>query len=130
MAYPSQGNAKEVSTEKLKTFTYDLSTASGAQAVTGIGFKPRALIAYSTTSGKGTCFGMCDSALGVSCAYGETSYFPNKSDTTKLLHHVGNAGVDEAACVVASLDVDGFTLTWTKTGSITGTATIQVTCFK
>jgi hypothetical protein len=112
------------------TLARDLTVAGGSVAYTGVGFKPTALIAiggeavgytYTTYGGLADNAGTGRSLFGTTAAPSPTANFLLFSD----------AGVANfQAANVASYDVDGFTLTWLKTGSPTGTATVYVLCLR
>ncbi len=107
-------NAKAVSS------SYNVATASGTQDVTGFGFNPRFVIGFGSIEGTDSTFmgwtevGVLDrstaedGATGNSYAYGS---FP--------VGVVTQSGT-KAAGVVSSIS-DGIRITWTKTGSPTGT---------
>jgi len=110
---------------KAGSFTRDISTVSGTQAVTAVGFKPKAIvflgginashqISYGFTDG--TSYMCVYDLIDVSLKYGVNAGF--------CIGVVGATGSDLAIATISSLDSDGFTLSWTKTGSPTGTATI------
>ncbi len=109
---------------KVGSFTRDVSTASGNQAVTGVGFKPRALIfmaALPAVTG-GISTGVDDdTAAGSNRGTTTASQFDT---TTSISIMVVHSGGNFYQGVVNSLDDDGFTIAWTKTGTPTGTATV------
>lgn len=106
--------------------TYDLTTASGDQAVTGVGFKPRLLIfiaginnttQMSVGGTDGTSQGYTNDRNSVGAGtYGLA--------TNGCIQFNQGSGTTQTA-VIASMDTDGFTLTWTKAGSPTGTGIIN-----
>jgi hypothetical protein len=122
----TSANPSWLTTPKIKTgsTTHTVST-TGTQAVTGVGFSPKSLIIISAVNGTtAASFGLSD---------GTTHLFMN--DQTALSAGVWQIGstfiivlrtgaADQATASVA-LDSDGFTLTWAKTNSPTGTATIN-----
>ena len=116
----STGTAPEWATGlKIGTFTYDLSTASGTQAITGVGFTPTVLILLGALDGT--------TAFSLSFDNGTNAY-GTAQDTSNLIQaetslHIYETGGD-ASAVVTTLGSDGFTLTWTKNSSPTGTANI------
>jgi hypothetical protein len=115
---------------KVISFTRDLSAAAGDVAYEGVGFQPTAIIMFG--------------AKGDTCSW--SIGFADSSATEKGLHnrlantiYVGTAfslAIGDLAsnayqsAVVKNYDADGFTLTWAKTGSPTGTATICALCFR
>lgn len=110
---------------KVGNTTRDISTASGTQAITGVGFQPKAVIflavVNATTQASigvddGTNYGaVAANAGGVAGNFGPS--------TTASIVIVTGAS-DNAVGKITTLGSDGFTLTWTKTGSPTGTASI------
>lgn len=114
------------------SFTRDLSLSNGDQSITGVGFRPNAIIFIGGISG--------DDALGFGLSDGSTggSIYDNSSlvgDTWGI--NSGNFGLAilingaEARVTEITFDSDGFTLTWLKaSGSPSGTATIKYIAFK
>lgn len=109
------------------TFTRDLTAASGTQAVTGVGFLPKAVFLIGAVSG-----GVPPASVGIDTGNGNPSViYNNHADTANAwgvnasnsIFIVAGASSRQNG-VVTSLDADGFTITWTKVGSPTGTATI------
>lgn len=108
------------------SFTRDLSTATGSVAYTGAGFKPTAIIIISGGNGATdyTSVGLADSSLSA----GSTSHFgAGVSYASSSIVTVGVSGTNQQA-TVASFDSDGFTLSWTKNGSPTGTVQFYAIC--
>jgi len=110
---------------KVGSFDRDVSTASGDQVITGVGFQPKALIVMGVGASGTTdkiVFGMADSSLAEMAIFEQTGPTYQRN-TTKLisLYHYGGAG-NYLTAVLKTFDVGGFTLTWTKTGAPTGTA--------
>lgn len=116
---------------KVITATRDMTAASGDVAYTGVGFKPTSIIACSAVdaSTKGISWGFCDSAkTNRAMAYGNTTATFYAS-LTALVYFVPSDGNYQIA-IVKSFDADGFTLTWAKTSSPTGTLNMQFLCFR
>ena len=109
------------------SFTRDMSTASGTQAITGVGFKPKAVIQINvgTTGGNdqastgGTMDGTNNGCIELGVV---SNHFPQT--TFAGIWRVDEAGGNYQTFVLSSFDSDGFTITWTKTGTPTGTATV------
>lgn len=108
---------------KVGTFTRDLSAAGAPTdvAYAGAGFKPSAvyfvygLDSYTLGSGFDNAtvhYSMNHIYSGAVLGSGSFSIFINTASNTVQ------------TAIVKSFDTDGFTLTWTKTGSPTGTANI------
>lgn len=119
------GNGPEWATgEKLGSFTIDLST-SGAQAITGVGFKPSQLelmygidntgyFGVGWTDGT-VMFMVSDRRAGTSGTY--------YHDDSKVIYY--SDGTNANTAVLTSFDSDGFTITKTKTSSPTGTLLVR-----
>jgi hypothetical protein len=109
---------------KVGLTTRDMTTATGTQAVTGVGFQPKAVILFvSRNSSLEWSFGFADGT------------------TERNVYSKANTGTDQVAVSSASIlmdqgtsntyagdidsfDADGFTISWTKTNSPTGTASV------
>jgi hypothetical protein len=117
---------------KVVSFTRDPSTASGNQAVTGVGFTPKAIVfLVSKNSSSMTSWGMDDgtSHFSIGDANGSSTdtYGINASEAIFVIE----TGTINYSGHVGSFDADGFTIAWTKTGAPTaGTLTIYALCFR
>lgn len=112
---------------KTVTITRDLTVASGNVAYTGAGFTPTALVACGGPASGiqyQTVFGMADSARGGS----DATFNGGIVSVPALIYLTDATGAHTQQASVASYDADGFTLTWTKSGTPTGTATIYIMC--
>lgn len=111
---------------KIGSFTYDVST-TGTQAVTGVGFQPRAILFVSMING-GTALaiGMDDATTHQLMFTFDTVTVSNYSLSAMAsilgLNDATNASFSTAA--VTALGADGFTITKAKTGTPTGTCTV------
>lgn len=120
------GTAPEFATGyKIGTFTYDTSTASGTQAITGVGFKPSLLVLMAIINDTQQVSIGFDDGTNHYCLINEhnaaaTLWFSSATLSIELIQ----SGSDFVTGAVTTLGTDGFTITWTKTGSKTGTATI------
>lgn len=106
----------------------DVSTASGTQAVTGVGFQPKALLAiFSIPETNMGGIAITDfSSTGTQrlpnfAASPTNGFFAGM--TSSFISFLVSSTVYYEGAVAA--DADGFTITWTKTGSPTGTGEIQ-----
>lgn len=110
--------------------TRDLTTATGTQAVTGLGFQPISCIGFGNVTGTLTQYtqliGLSDSAratvglfLGQSVIQSSGGNFMQFQDVT---------GANQQTATISSYDADGFTLSWTKTNSPTGTVQMRIMC--
>jgi hypothetical protein len=130
---PASGMQYGDARTKVVNFTIDLST-TGTQAVTGLGFQPKALFfmgAYATASAA-LQFTMClyDAGAGGRIwdpAGGATDAFAS-DNTSGFMGRTGAGDYNEVN--VTSLDSGGFTLTKNKTGSPTGTFNMQCIAFR
>lgn len=113
---------------KVITATRDLTAATGNVAYTGVGFTPTSIMAIAyVEAGVTSSTGFADSAKAGGAIGPYTSFAMTGGNY--LIYALTSAGVNQTA-VVDSYDADGFTLTWTKTGSPTGTLNIKFICFK
>ncbi len=116
---------------KIVSFTRDVSTASGTQAVTGVGGTPIVVIFAATiTTTNVFSIGFDDGTthLLVRANDGITTDTWAQASTASIWLQVGGAATDYYGSIT-TLGSDGFTVTWTKEGSPTGTATINALCF-
>ena len=111
---------------KFLTFTRDMTAATGDVGYTGVGFLPKGiLIIAGLDGGKGFSVGVADGVGSVQGAMRDdyvTSAGNWACTGTSAIAHILSATGAQQAAAVKSLDADGFTLTWTKTGLPTGTA--------
>lgn len=111
---------------KVSNFTRDTSLSSGSQAITGIGFKPKAIIFFVAQGNSSeVSWGFSDGSQD-HCIFDN---HPSTSDTyddsaiQAVLVNEGSGNFYNGK--VNSLDIDGFTMSWVKTGSPTGTLVIS-----
>ena len=105
---------------KVGAFTRDVSL-SGTQAITAVGFKPYAVFIFMCGDGADNAsFGMDDgtTAQCILIGHGLAGIW---TQTDSLIAWNEGASTSNLS-KISTLDLDGFTLTWTKTGSPTGTA--------
>jgi hypothetical protein len=114
-------------TTKIGTFSRDTTIASGTQSVTGVGFKPRAIIFFACQSGTGEAsFGFSDvNLLGTS---GENGVVNSRTATSPgtFFNNVSSILAFESAGNtyagnIDTLDNDGFTINWVRVGTPSGT---------
>jgi len=107
--------------------TRDLTAASGDVAYTGVGFKPSVLIfigADDSTALSTWGFHANGNMHQISQPReGNVNTFVSHSSSVMIFYY--GAGASQSA-IVKTLDADGFTLTWTKSGSPTGTGAFGV----
>lgn len=116
---------------KLASTTYDVSTASGTQAISGIGFQPSLVIILSNIgSGAAASIGF-DNGTNHYCiannypviagSWSSQSIFSIFPQVSSGNYQVG---------YISAFSGDGFTITWAKTGSPTGVLNMYFLCFK
>lgn len=106
------------------SFTRDLSIASGTQAVTGVGFKPRLVELIANLGGNAATSLGKDDGASPQCFYNNHHISANTWDNnTTVSVNLILSGASYAG-VISSMDADGFTMSWTKGASPTGTARI------
>lgn len=123
---PSTGSAMQ---SKIIATTRDLSLSSGDVSYTGVGFQPTAVFALAALGGgtEGQSWGMADSS-GTERAITRGSNGLGYTGSVLCSIEQTSGALQEA--VLKTYDADGVTLTWTKTGSPTGTAVIYLLCLK
>ncbi len=115
---------------KILVATRDLSASSGDVSYTGVGFQPTSLMVIANCHDTFTFSnGIADSSktcrlISASSANVVRSY----ADMLVLLYVTNESNLQY--CNVKTYDADGFTLTWTKAGSPTGTGTMAFLCFR
>lgn len=124
----AQGGTERIYSDK---FQRDMTTATGTQAVTGIGFKPTyVLMLASVGAGQTVSWGSDNSNGSRRCLYsldGDITTITGAGTVSVQLYISGSA---EQHGLISSFDSDGFTFSWTKVGSPTGTATVNFTAFR
>jgi hypothetical protein len=106
------------------SFDRDVSTATGTQAITGVGFTPTSIEVFAAIGGTvKASWGMSDGTTD-KCIYqnniGGTDFISNQSQLIRVIT------VDISTMYTGTLDsfdADGFTISWTKAGSPTGDLT-------
>jgi hypothetical protein len=116
---------------KIISSTRDLTLATGDIAYTGMGFVPTACNAIgSVTDGTNywTQNGFSDSTrTAVMAATYATNNFTVVSG---LLAAIDTTGSNKQVATIKTYDADGLTLTWTKTGTPTGTFSFWIRCVR
>lgn len=113
---------------KIITSTRDMTAASGNVAYTGVGFVPSKITAYASVVGQisGSC--------GMSTATSQMIFRQNTSGAISTFNSVfisveSTTAAAYQTAVVATMDNDGFTLTWTKINTpAAGTCDLQFFC--
>lgn len=113
---------------KVITATRNMTAATGDVAYTGVGFTPTSLMVIANIEAVvAQSIGISDSAKTVRNMFQQNnSTYSSGAQVAFLISTAGNY----QSAIVKTYDADGFTLTWTKTGSPTGTGYISFLCFK
>lgn len=112
---------------KAGSFTRDMTAASGSAAVTGVGFKPRAVIFLAgdpSSAADNASVGIDDGASPGSLANLNSISAGKWFVPASSIYLFQGASTSQVGSI-SSMDDDGFTVSWTKTGSPTGTMTIR-----
>lgn len=110
------------------TITHDMSV-TGNVATTGVGFKPKALIVIATIHAAQNCFSVgfaTDTSEACVALMNRTTPVWTANANVFLYIDRGSSSGTAANAVVASIDADGFTLTWSKEGTPVETITFYV----
>lgn len=116
-------------------FTKDTADATGTNSYTGVGFKPRAVLFFSVMSSANnsqSSWGFDTltnhAVLADSDVSTEDSYTQGTGSSIYAFQASG-APVTSYEGALSSLDADGFTISWTKTGAKVGTITVYYIAF-
>jgi len=102
--------------------TRDMTAASGDVDVT-LTFEPSVIIVFAAISGDNVAsWGFDDGSDPVCIAYRYTDLFATDDRVVSLL---AASGASQTA-IISAKSATGFTLTWVKTGSPTGTAYLKI----
>lgn len=120
---------------KIIASTRSMTAASGDVAYTGVGFTPTVIIALAYVGlSWSVCIGFSDSVKGAQGIWVYNSSI-SWSGGAYLIGVTTRGGYQPTTtgqlAIVKSYDADGFTLTWTKSGSPdAGTITLYLLCLK
>lgn len=130
MAQNVYDDLNRVGMSKALNFNYNLTNASGNQSYHGFGFMPRAVIIVAGLDGaKAASWGFSDGLRHLNLeSEAITATDQIGMDGANILNLLQAAGASQKA-FVKSFDSDGFTLSWTKTGSPTGTVSLYCLAF-
>lgn len=102
----------------VKTITRVKDAASGNVAYTGVGFKPSALVAFTQEQG-----GAYAGSIGLGIVGSQKAMIRSEEGGSfgmigfGFIDATNDGHVNNQTATVASLDSDGFTLAWTKSGA-------------
>ena len=110
---------------KIGSTTIDTATASGDQAVTGVGFKPSLIIFLAAITGTSQFSIGFDDRINHKSVNDFTAVTAAAWDR-EMAHSIWltQAGATYYEGIVSAFGADGFTILWTKAGDKTGTANI------
>jgi hypothetical protein len=107
----------------------DTSLASGTQAITGFGFRPSSVLCIAGQGGSNEISIGVDDGTTDRCLFKDATLSTFNTSATALELRE-NGGGTRYSGVITSYDVDGFTITWTRTGSPTGNLDLTFMAFK
>lgn len=113
---------------KAGTFTRNFTAVAGDVAITGVGFKPSAIIFYQCIVGSVVGSWGFATAANSYCIMLIGAGTLSISDTECIWSY--QDGANNARALLKTMDSDGFTLTWAKTGGPTGTGQIKYIAFR
>jgi hypothetical protein len=115
---------------KAGSFTRDISLATGTQPITGVGFTPTRCSWSSGGVGFALSTGYSDSAkTGRATIILDGAGTGGQSTGVSFsIYYSNSAASNIYSGNVSTYDADGFTISWTKTGTPTGTLTISFMC--
>ena len=119
---------------KFGSFTRDMTAASGDAVITGVGFQPRLVIFMAALTSNTSTFSVSIDSANGSSGSGVGSIFTRGSasflaGTSYSIQLETTAGTNFQSGSISAVGTDGFTVTWVKTGSPTGTANIFYAAF-
>lgn len=108
---------------KVGYITRNFNSADANVAYTGVGFRPKAIVFIAAHSGTSkTCIGFGDDTRGFMIRNENPNAAGSWGGNTNVIDVYESAG-NTAYAVIKTMDVDGFTLTWAKTGTLTSVDT-------
>ncbi len=121
---------------KIISSTRDLTAATASVAYTGVGFQPTSCFAFGQVSqpsiAYNSLFGLGDSGKTAVVLWSQSvAAVGNYAITSgNLMEYVDATGASGQTASISSYDSDGLTLSWTKVGTPTGTATFYILLFR
>jgi hypothetical protein len=123
-----QGQAVVLPVAAMGTFSRDMTAATGSVAYSGLGFKPSSILFFVVQSNNAWSWGFSNQ-VGNFATFIQNTFGGGSYENARCIRLEQTAGNTQYASV-SSLDVDGFTLSWTKVLSPTGTGNIVYMAFK
>lgn len=111
---------------KVILVTRDMTLAGGDVSYTGVGFQPSSIVVFGNNHSTSFCMGFADET-----GYEMTQYYTGVVwwDAVYLVYLVTTPG-NFIYGTLKSYDSDGFTLTWYRNGSPSGTGYLRIICYK
>ncbi len=110
---------------KIVLITRDMTAVSGNVSYTGVGFKPKYILLFGALGANIVLsLGWADENGGIGALYsnfGDSNYHCNVLYALRLAHVNGDQWI-----TAVTMDSDGFTLAWVKSGSPIGTGSVNV----
>lgn len=103
------------------SFTRDQATATGTQAITGVGFKPSSVIMFVNDpddAGEGS-WGFSDGTNN-HCMTDRNNVTAGSYETNTSMVYILQSSGNTYRGDISTFDSDGFTISWTRTGTPTG----------
>lgn len=123
---PNVHHTKAVMSNFVKEESRSTEAAAGDVSYSGYGFQPNCLIIAASRYNCFASVGLADENLTECCIYQPAV---DEWENASVLIFGGTA-IDNQSAILKSLDADGFTLTWTKTGSPMGVIYFKVLALK
>jgi len=126
-----QNESVQLPANLVGSFDRDLTLAAGAQAVTGLGFRPSSVIFFVGFGGTAAaCIGASTLAFDrvIMNVHDESANQWSGSAAQSIFLTTG-VGIESRANLT-TFDIDGFTVAWTKGGAPSGTVTCMFIAFK
>ena len=116
---------------KVGSFTRNTSLANGNQAITGVGFSPKGIIFIANiTQTSGFSVGFADNSGGRMVCDTNNNTAGTYMYNASYCLTVNTANNVYSSAYLDSMDSNGFTLTWVKEGSPSGTVTVAYMAFR
>jgi hypothetical protein len=111
---------------KVGNFTRDISTATGTQAIIGVGFQPTAILIFGGVTGSAAISaGFSDGSTHGGLSNGHLASADTWAVLTTELIRINQGSGNFYDGTISAFGADGFTVSWTKNGTPTGTATLN-----
>ena len=113
---------------EITSITKDLTEADGETDVdTSLSATPRQIIFFMSVAGRSEASWGVDNGTLANCTFQDGNEDMDSSDAYSI--YIEDTGGDYQRANVTATAANGFTITWDKSGTVTGTATITAICF-